>query len=105
MKRSKCRRSDLSAIYADISGSASQDLCTHESRAFVGGRWIRQTTATIGLKSLVLAATSPNDPQWQRSFNPSPEALHLGLIGARWAAFTAKTRPNQPNITVATAHR
>jgi hypothetical protein len=31
MKRSKCRRPDLSAIYADISGSASQDLCADES--------------------------------------------------------------------------
>ena len=39
--RVRCRRSDRSAIYADISGSASQDLCADESRAFVGGRWIR----------------------------------------------------------------
>ena len=31
MKRSKFRRSDLSAIYADISGSASQELCADES--------------------------------------------------------------------------
>jgi hypothetical protein len=58
MKRSKCRRSDLSAIYADISGSASQDLCAHESRAFVGGRWIRQRTATIGLKTQRAPSTS-----------------------------------------------
>ena len=31
MKRSKCRRPDLSAIYADISRSASQELCADES--------------------------------------------------------------------------
>src|SRR2546427_5934970 len=43
--------------------------------------------------SLVLAATSPSEPQRERSLRPPTEGLVLGLIGARWATFTAKTRP------------
>src|SRR2546422_78998 len=43
--------------------------------------------------SVVLAATSPSEPQRERSLRPPTEGLVLGLIGARWATFTAKTRP------------
>src|SRR2546425_7746368 len=43
--------------------------------------------------SLVLAATSPSEPQRERSLRPPTEGLVLGLIGARRATFTAKTRP------------
>src|SRR5881396_793360 len=45
---------------------------------------------------LILAATPPNDPQRERSLKPPAERLVLGLIGALWAQFTAKTRPNFP---------
>ncbi len=45
--------------------------------------------------SLVLAPTSPNDALRERSLKPLAEAPPLGLIGARWAPFTAKTRPTK----------
>ena len=48
----------------------------------------------IWVMSLVLAPTSPDDPQSQRALKPSREQPALALIGVRWAQFTAKTRPN-----------
>src|SRR5439155_1632432 len=49
-----------------------------------------------------LAATSPNDPQRERSFKSPPEGPRLALIGARWAPFTAKTRPRSARLLAGT---
>src|SRR5437016_14618654 len=53
----------------------------------------RVSTDDRWVMSLVLAATSADDPQWQRSLRSLLEASALGPVGAGWVQFTAKTRP------------